>query len=330
MARILSDREIKSLLGSVILGGDKLLVNPNGIELRLGSRVRFLVTSEEREISDGGFLRVSPGESVIIVSLESLDFSKAKIAIHYPGCSLMAFITPTTTMMREGIMQAATKVDAGFCGQLNWGLRNSSGKDLLIQRGEPLFKLTFLLLEGDEVPDSAYGERPGDKYQNTKGVLLSARRVPADIPKDKIVASSFEKLDHKKQLKEAGYPFSHIGSELMQLQGKFELVSTDVRVMKETFDDRTGELSKKIETETAAVLERLEEHRTSLKEHAESLFSRKFGAVVGTIIGAITLLFGIWGALQAGKLKAEWAVPALILSGVAVLLITWILTRRVK
>ena len=48
MARILSDREIKPLSGSVILGGDKVLVNPNGIELRLGSRVRFLVASEEK------------------------------------------------------------------------------------------------------------------------------------------------------------------------------------------------------------------------------------------------------------------------------------------
>ncbi len=330
MARILSDREIQSLLGSVILGGDKLLVNPNGIELRLGSRVRFIVTGEEREIPEDGFLRVSPGESVIIVSLESLDFSNATVAKHHRGCSLMALITPTTTMMREGIMQAATKVDAGFLGQLNWGLRNSSGKDLLIQRGEPLFKLTLLLLEGNEVPDTTYGDRPGDKYQNTKGVLLSARRVPADIPKDKIVASSFEKLDHKKQLKEAGYPFSHIGSELMQLQGKFEVVSADMRMMKETFAEKTGELSKKIEAETASVLRRLEEHGTNLKEHAEHLFSKKFGAVVGSIVGAITLLLGVWGALQAGKVKAEWMVPTLILSGVAVLLITWILTRRVK
>ena len=38
---------------------------------------------------------------------------------------LMALITPTTTMMREGAMNVTTKVDAGFVGQLNWGLRQT-------------------------------------------------------------------------------------------------------------------------------------------------------------------------------------------------------------
>jgi deoxycytidine triphosphate deaminase len=33
----------------------------------------------------------------------------------------MALITPTTTMVREGAMNVATKVDAGFIGQPNWG-----------------------------------------------------------------------------------------------------------------------------------------------------------------------------------------------------------------
>ena len=64
----------------------------------------------------------------------------------------VALITPTTTMLREGIMQAATKVDAGFVGNLNWGFRNSSFKDFKMQHGEPIFKLTLFLLEGNEVP----------------------------------------------------------------------------------------------------------------------------------------------------------------------------------
>ena len=83
-------------------------------------------------------------------------------------------------------MNVATKVDAGFVGQLNWGLRNNS-YDLILQHGESIFKLTLLLLQGDEVPDKVYGDRDGDKYQHTEGIKLSSRRIPADIPKSKLI-----------------------------------------------------------------------------------------------------------------------------------------------
>src|SRR5438093_5930807 len=127
-------------------------------------------------------MKITPVDSLVIASLEKMDFSKKAVHQHYTNRMLMAFITPTTTTMREGITHAATKVDAGFVGQLNWGLRNSSHKDVTIQRGEPIFKLTINLLEGDEVPEKPYGTKTGDKYQNTEGILLSARRILADIP----------------------------------------------------------------------------------------------------------------------------------------------------
>src|SRR5258708_11915295 len=116
----------------------------------------------------------------------------------------MELITPTTTMMREGMMQSATKVHAGYCGDLNWGFRNSSAKDFTMQQGEPMFNLTLFLLEDSEVPDAEYGDGPENKYQNSKGVVSSQRRIPADIPQEKIVTSSFYKLDPKVQLREAG------------------------------------------------------------------------------------------------------------------------------
>lgn len=37
MAVILSDNQIESILGKVILNGDVKLINPNNINLRLGS-----------------------------------------------------------------------------------------------------------------------------------------------------------------------------------------------------------------------------------------------------------------------------------------------------
>ena len=173
-------------------------------------------------------------------------------------------------------MQASTKVDAGFEGNLNWGFRNSSFRDFRMQAGEPLFKLTFFLLEGNEVPEVNYGDKTEHKYQHTEGVLSSARRLPVDIPESKIVSSSFEKLDAKKQLREAGHPFNYIGSELMQLQGKFEMVSTGVQAL-------TG---------------KIDETKESLLDKVESIFQRKFLWSVTLFTGIISFLYGALGFLQ--------------------------------
>jgi hypothetical protein len=53
MARILSDKEIKKLFGTVIQGADERFLNPNGIELRLGERIKFISTGEEKAILTG-------------------------------------------------------------------------------------------------------------------------------------------------------------------------------------------------------------------------------------------------------------------------------------
>src|SRR5207245_3121179 len=130
---------------------------------------------------------VSPGETVAISSLEQIDFSAEAVRKLLPDSMLMGFITPTTTMMREGISQVATKIDAGFRGVLNWGLRNGSTKDLILQYGEPIFKLTIFLLGEDERPEVPYGDRPNDSYQDSAGIVRSARHIPADIQDTKII-----------------------------------------------------------------------------------------------------------------------------------------------
>ncbi len=290
MARILADKTIESLLGSVLVNADAQLINPNGIELRLGKNVLFHSTGEEAELGEGLFLKVSPGESVVISSLELIDFKAETVHGPLPGKMLMGLITPTTTMMREGISQVATKIDAGFRGNLNWALRNGSLRDLTLQYGEPIFKLTLLELGQDESPETAYGERSSDSYENTEGIRRSSRRIPADIPKDKVVSSSFNRLDPVKQLREAGYPFAHIGTELTTLQGKFEVVSSDVRLMRDEFQRRTNELSDKIQTETSTLTAKIEEGRKNVLERVEALFDRKFLRIVGTIVGAIPVM----------------------------------------
>jgi len=327
VARILADKTIQSLLGSVLVNADAQLINPNGIELCLGKHVLFHSTGEEAELGEGLFLKVSPGESVVISSLELIDFKAETVRGPLPGKMLMGLITPTTTMMREGISQVATKIDAGFRGNLNWALRNGSLRDLTLQYGEPIFKLTLLELGHDESPETAYGERSGDSYQNTEGIRRSSRRVPADIPKDKVVSSSFGRLDPVKQLREAGYPFAHIGTELTTLQGKFEVVSSDVRLMRDEFQRRTNELSEKIQTETSTLTAKLEEGRKSVVERVEALFDRKLLRIVGTIVGAIPVMYGGVTFLQGTGLAGNAVSFIAMVAGVAVVLVSYAMTR---
>jgi deoxycytidine triphosphate deaminase len=328
MAKILADRDIKRLVGRVLVDADEKLLNPNGIELRLGRHVRFHSTGEEKELTAGMFLQVNPGETVIISSIETIDFTAETVQAILPNSMIMGLITPTTTMMREGISQVATKIDAGFKGVLNWGLRNGSIQRLTLQYGEPIFKLTLFALDRDESPDTAYGDRDKDSYQNTDGIARSTRRIPADLPKSKIVSSSFDRLDPKKQLTEAGYPFDHIGTELISLHGKFETVFADVRVMKDEFAQKTSELSGKIEKETSTLSTKIDDTKHSLLESADVLFDRKFFRTTGIIIGAIPILYGAVAFLQ--KTSLGGGLIAGIACGVGLLIwvISFLITRK--
>lgn len=319
MAKILPDYEVKKLLGSVLIDADEKYINPNGIELRLGKQVRFYSTGETKKLGTGFFLKVKPGENVIISSLEKLDFTEETVQNIYPNKMLMALVTPTTTMMREGISHAATKVDAGFRGNLNWGFRNGSTKEFIIQYGEPIFKLTLFLLEKDESPDVPYGEGETHTYQDTDGIKTSTRRIPADIPKNKLILSSFGKIDPKKELREAGYPFNHIGRELVELHGKFETVSSDVRL-----------LSIKIEQETQVISKWLNGLPGAILEKVEVLFQKKFLWAAAALVAAISVMLPIWNFLQTKNLSASLLVSIGIATGIVVLAITYIITQRSK
>jgi deoxycytidine triphosphate deaminase len=307
MARVLSDKEIKRLIGEVIIGADPRLINPNGIELRLGKEIRFMSTNERKPIALGHFVNVHPGEAVMIDSVESLNFKKEVVRKYFPGCSLMALITPTTTMMREGMLQSATKVHAGYAGGLNWGFRNSSSKDFIMRQGEPLFNLTLFLLEGDEIPDVEYGENPNSKYQNSAGVVISQRNVPADIPKEQIVSSSFHKLDVKVQLREAGHPFNYIGSELVSLQDKFELVNSGVAALNAKMDDAKKDLLTTV----------------------DCIFQNKFLWAGSICVGVVCGLFAVRGFLQPRLTPNEIASLALGLA-IAIPLFGWLVFYRKK
>jgi len=317
MAKILADKDIVRLLGTVILNAERDRVNPNGIEIRLGKHVLFHSTDEEKQLEPGTYLKVLPGETVTITSCEKFDFTREAIDKVFPGCDLMALITPTTTMMREGIMQSTTKVDSGWTGTLNWGLRNSSTRDFILGFGEQIFKLTVFLLEGGELPEIPYGQRADDRYQNTQGIARSTRKVPASIPKKHLVGSSVERLDPAKQLREAGYPFDHISTELTDLHGKFEVVSKDVLLLKDTISGETEKLSKKVDESQRITIEKV-----------EGLFDRKFLGIAGAILGSLSIMFGAVTFLKNHGISGAALGWVALIGGFGILLVVYLLARR--
>jgi deoxycytidine triphosphate deaminase len=119
MPKILSDTEIRNLLGTVIVNGDPSNIRPNAYVLRLGAKGEFLNTGKEFDLSkDKKGLQIQPGHSVAVTAYETLDFRRETVHKIYPGNDLHAFVSPTTDLSREGIVAQTTAVDLGFFGPL--------------------------------------------------------------------------------------------------------------------------------------------------------------------------------------------------------------------
>ena len=337
MAKILSDNDIKLLLGKVIRNAEEKLINPNGIELRMGSSVRFLSTDEEMKIEPGCFLKVTPGDTVIITSLEELDFRREVVNEIFPDCSLMGLISPTTTMMREGISQVTTKIDPRFEGILNWGLRNGSHKDLILKYGEEIYKLTLFKLEEGELPGLDYGQRQRDQYHKSMGIAPSTRMIPADIPASRIVASSIEKRDVLDELQEAGYPFSSMAAKLRDLDGKFETVDKELSSLKGDFREKTDRIFGEILRLDNSITERavninssIKNLEKSIREFVQTYFNSNFIKMGGTAIGLGLTCYSILSFFKELKFgNVALGISGLIFA-ILVFFITFLLTKNQK
>jgi deoxycytidine triphosphate deaminase len=322
VARILPDREIKSLLGTVILEGSPECVRINSYEVRLGHTARFDSTGEEVSIPDGHYLEIEPGDFVAVESLEAFDLSAATLKVAGKPHGVFAWITPTTTMMREGFLFASTKVDPGYKGTLNWGIRNSSIKTVRLKQGERLFKLTLVELGEDEQPDKFYGENEQDHYQNTTGIRDSARMLPANTPDRLVVRRTQQRIDPIKQLSQAGYPFNHIGTELISIQGQFKIVSEDVAVLSEGMKN----LGTKIEDETKSLSKSISNLGDQLEAKVRNAFGEQFGLyfdqrmmrVYGTVAAIVSLCLALYKLLIQSVPSSR--VQGYVLIGVGLLL----------
>ena len=158
MADFLNYIEIKSILGRVIIGGIEECVRPNSYILRLGDGGAFLQAGEEYQESkiDKGKqhrgVRISPGQSVAMRALEIVDFKRETVESIFPGYDLLALISPTTDLSREGIVASTTQVDAGYHGTLHWTVVNTSNAEQFFTYQDRILRLTIMKLSSGERP----------------------------------------------------------------------------------------------------------------------------------------------------------------------------------
>lgn len=321
MSKILSDKIIKkSIVGSAILNSEDNRINANGIELRLGSEVRFGSTGEKMTIKDKEYLVIKPGEKVFISSYETVDFSKDTIEkIFGKGKALVGFINPTTTIMREGISQVATKIDSGFKGNLSWSIRNGTTEEKLIAHGESIFKLTIFLLESEEeFPENFYGDNKDHHYQNSKGLEESRKVISTSIGKELKIESTETETFSIAIMKEMGGVYAHMAKELERMEahinGKFDILSKEL--------ERVDQDIKQIKVD---ISERINQSEKSIINSMKSFISN---AIQGnnfkliTIIGAlITFLVGLYSFAQNNNLtSSEIGMYSMIISTLIIVL----------
>jgi len=290
MASLLNDVDIRKLLGTVIQNGADDSIRSNSYILRLGAVGEFLNANKEFDLekTNKKGIVISPGHSVAVTSLETLDFSRDEVKKTFPGKDLHAFLTPTTDLSREGIVAPSTQVDAGFHGTLNWTLTNTSSEERRYRLGERIYRMAILLLDEGERPEKLYS----GAYQGQTGYVRSRRAGPPVGMKETEWETSFaiggpeELLDN---LIKSGYPWHILGRRLKDIDEQFKLVSEEYGDIHDSILNLSGEIREvksktdKIESEMQSLI------RATLREELEML-QKSWTHGVGTFFVALMVV----------------------------------------
>lgn len=286
MAQILSDQDIKRLLGSVIVEGDKDSVRPNSYVLRLGAHGEFLNTGKEFELGKNKKgLKIQPGHSVGVTALETLDFRRETVHKHFPDCDLHGILSPTTDLSREGIVAPSTHVDAGYFGTINWTITNTSSEERKFVFGERLFRLTIFRLEAGETPEKVY---IGD-YQLQTGYVRSRRSgAPVGMKETEWEDAHLKggPEDLLEVLIRSGYPWHILGQRLKIIDQQFKSVSDEYSNIHDAIEKVTSDINhiRERQSDTSETV------RKVLREEASSLQNRWLvgaGAITVAALGLV-------------------------------------------
>lgn len=319
MATILNDNELKKLLGAIILSGDPSSVRPNSYVLRLGDVGEFLNASKEFSLGKTKKgIRVPPGHSVAITSLETIDFRRAAVEKVYPGCALHAILSPCTDLSREGIVAPTTQIDAGYYGTLNWTITNSSNQERRFLQGERIYRMTILKLEEGEVPlkfcEGDYQGQTGYVRSRRKGAPVGMRENEWE---DAVAEGGPEAL--LDNLIKSGYPWHALAQKLKAIDQQFKIVSEEYAAIHDSLDklDTDVDAINRQQNDTSRSIPQV--ITTALREEATALQNRWLltsGSFFVALVGLIISLTSSQRALDFLKSNGVWVGLVLIIIGV--------------
>ena len=328
MAELLNDHEIKKILGSVIRGGDERSVRPNSYVLRLGPTGEFLTTGKEFSLGLGPNekkgIKVPPGQSVALTSLEKIDFTRATVEEHFPGCDLHALISPTTDLQREGVVAPTTQVDAGYQGTLNWTLSNSSSEERRFVHRERLFRLAIFKLAKGERPDAVYD----GAYQGREGYVRSERRgAPGGMRaadwEDSTNAEGPDALLDR--VIQSGFPWNALGTRLKAIDEQFQTVTHEYAEI----HDSIGRLEQEVEKATKAQDGITDQIREVVRDELPAQQDRWLilsGGMLAVVAGIVISIISSEPAQEMLARYGDLIGPIILIGGVGALL--WATFRR--
>ena len=330
MAELLNDHEIKKILGSIIKEGDEKGVRPNSYVLRLGPTGEFLTTGKEFTLGSGPKekkgIKVPPGQSVALTSLERIDFARATVEEHFPDCDLHALISPTTDLQREGVVAPTTQVDAGYKGTLNWTLSNSSSEERRFVYKERLFRLAIFKLAKGERPDAVYD----GAYQGREGYVRSERTgAPAGMRaadwEDSTTAEGPDALLDR--VIQSGFPWSALGTRLKAIDEQFQTVTHEYAEIYDSIE----RLEKEVERAAKAQDGFTDQIREVVRDELPAQQDRWLilaGGMLAVVAGIVISIISSKPAQEILTRYGDVIGPIMLIVGVGALL--WTMLRRRK
>lgn len=319
MATLLTDKELKALIGTVIVNGDSSCVRPNSYILRLGSKGEFLSSNKEFTLGKKKKgIRLQPGHSVAVTSHEELDFSRETVHKIYPDNDLHGMISPTTDLSREGLVASSTNVDAGYHGTPNWTIGNTSNEERRFLFQERIFRLIIFRLGPGETPEEIYS---GD-YQDQIGYVPSRRKgAPVGMKENQWVDSVIEGGPEEmlENLLKSGYPWNILGTRLKFIDDQLETITEEYSNIRDSINTVKDEM-KQLRSGL----------RNLLMEEATSLQNRWLlgtGSVIAAFVGLALTVMG--NETSIAFVKQHGVIIGLSFLAAAVIT-TYLISRRKK
>jgi dCTP deaminase len=118
-------------------------------DLRVGAMYRDHRNNTDQALGDGDYIRLLPGNAVIIQTEEEIRMPKR----------LFGQILPRVSMLQKGIANTPSKIDPGYPGRLLITAFNHGKRTERLYRKEPFCSLHLLTVEDGIIPYNQAGKQ---------------------------------------------------------------------------------------------------------------------------------------------------------------------------